>query len=134
MELMSSIKEAEEKTVYELSNIADIIGKNDYSLAIDYTKVTTPIENIIICGEVTTIQRKSYKRKSTKTDEEFERAFYNFSIKNDGKVMYCSIFPRQHDETKGDLIEVGTAQELISKVNAKNFEDAFVSIATGGRL
>lgn len=107
MELMTSIKEAEEKTVYELSNIADIIGKNDYSLAIDYTKVKTPIENVVICGEVTTIQRKSYKRKSTKTDEEFERAFYNFSIKNDGKVMYCSIFPRQHDETKGDLIEVG---------------------------
>ena len=32
----------------------------------------------------------------------------------------------------GDLVDVGTAQELIKKTNAKNFEDAFVSIATGG--
>ena len=34
----------------------------------------------------------------------------------------------------GDLIDVGTVEELINKVNAKNFEDAFVTITTGGRL
>lgn len=109
MELMASIKEAEEKTVYEISNIANIIGTNEYSLAIDYTKVTTPIENVVICGEVTSIQRKTYKRKVTKNKEEIEieRTFYNFSIKNDNKILYCSVFPKQHDEIKGDLIEVG---------------------------
>ncbi|MBP3502195.1 MAG: ABC transporter ATP-binding protein [Clostridia bacterium] len=35
---------------------------------------------------------------------------------------------------KGNLIEVGTAEELIKKSGAKNFEDAFVKIATGGEL
>lgn len=126
MELMASIKEAEEKTVYELSNIADIIGKNDYSLAIDYTKVKSPIENVVICGEVTSIQKKTYNRKVTKNKEEteIERTFYNFSIKNDNKVLFCSIFPKQHDETKGDLIEVGmkvccfgSFREFNSKLN-----------------
>lgn len=109
MELMASIKEAEEKTVYQLSNIADIIGKNDYALAIDYTKVNSVVENVVICGDVTTVQRKTYRRKVTKKGEEsdIERAFYNFSIKNENKVLYCSIFPKQHDEIKGDLIEVG---------------------------
>lgn len=34
----------------------------------------------------------------------------------------------------GDLIDVGTSEELIKKSNAKNFEDAFVKIATGGEL
>ena len=34
----------------------------------------------------------------------------------------------------GDLVVVGTKDELINKVNAENFEDAFVSIATGGKL
>ena len=34
----------------------------------------------------------------------------------------------------GKLIEVGTAKELIKKTKAKNFEDAFVLIATGGEL
>ena len=35
--------------------------------------------------------------------------------------------------SKGNLIEVGTPQELISKVGANNFEEAFVKIATGGK-
>lgn len=109
MELMASIKEAEEKTVYELSNIANIIGNNEYSLAVDYTKINSVIENVVICGVVTTIQRKTYKRKikKNKEEQEIERTFYNFSIKNENKVLYCSIFPKQHDEAKGDLIEVG---------------------------
>lgn len=34
----------------------------------------------------------------------------------------------------GDLVEVGTKEELINKAKTKNFEDAFVSIATGGNL
>lgn len=109
MELMSSIKEVEEKTVYELSDIADIIGKNEYTLATDFTKITSAIENVVICGQVTSCNRKTYKRKQTKNGEttEVERSFYSFAIKNEGKVMYCSVFPKQHDEMKGDLIEVG---------------------------
>ena len=35
---------------------------------------------------------------------------------------------------KGKLIDVGTSKELIKKTDAKNFEDAFVKIATGGEL
>ena len=34
----------------------------------------------------------------------------------------------------GNLVDIGTAKELIKKTKAKNFEDAFVSIATGGDL
>lgn len=34
----------------------------------------------------------------------------------------------------GNLIDIGTSEELIKKTKAKNFEDAFVSIATGGEL
>ena len=36
--------------------------------------------------------------------------------------------------TKGSLIDVGTAEELTKKAGTKNFEDAFVKIATGGEL
>ena len=35
---------------------------------------------------------------------------------------------------EGNLIDIGTAQELIKKAGTKNFEDAFVKIATGGEL
>ena len=34
----------------------------------------------------------------------------------------------------GNLIEIGTVEELVNKANAKNFENAFVSIVTGGKL
>ena len=33
-------------------DIANIIGKTDCSLAIDFRTVTSPIENVVICGEV----------------------------------------------------------------------------------
>ena len=36
--------------------------------------------------------------------------------------------------SEGNLVDIGTAKELIKKTGAKNFEDAFVSIATGGEL
>ena len=36
--------------------------------------------------------------------------------------------------SNGKLIDVGTSKELINKTNSKNFEDAFVSLATGGNL
>ena len=35
---------------------------------------------------------------------------------------------------KGELIAVGTSNELIEQTDAKNFEDAFVKIATRGEL
>ena len=34
----------------------------------------------------------------------------------------------------GNLVDVGTSVDLIKKTKTKNFEDAFVSIATGGKL
>ena len=36
--------------------------------------------------------------------------------------------------SNGKLVDVGTAQELIKKTKTDNFEDAFVSIASGGEL
>ena len=36
--------------------------------------------------------------------------------------------------SNGKLIDVGTAKELINRTKSKNFEDAFVKIATGGEL
>lgn len=35
---------------------------------------------------------------------------------------------------KGNLVDSGTAEELIKRADTKNFEDAFVKIATGGEL
>lgn len=109
VELMESIKVSEDKTVYHLSQITNIIGKNDYLTAMDYSKIKTAMENVAICGEVTNVQRRNYTRKFTKNGEtqEIQKSFYNITIRNDGKFMYCSIFPKQADESKGDLIEVG---------------------------
>ena len=36
--------------------------------------------------------------------------------------------------SNGKLVDVGTSEELIKKTKTNNFEDAFVSIATGGEL
>ncbi len=36
--------------------------------------------------------------------------------------------------SNGVMVDIGTSEELIKKTKAKNFEDAFVAIATGGEL
>ena len=36
--------------------------------------------------------------------------------------------------SEGVLVDIGTSKELIKKTKTKNFEDAFVSIVTGGEL
>ncbi|MCQ2564644.1 MAG: hypothetical protein MJ152_02140, partial [Clostridia bacterium] len=108
-EFERSIKEAEQKTIYTLSDITNIIGKNDYSVAMDFSKVKSPLENVVICGDVTNCQKKTYKKK-VKVDgeqQEVDRVFYSFSIKADGKFLYCSIFPSQKDELKGEVLSVG---------------------------
>ena len=54
---------------------------------------------------------------------------------NDDKNPYFETIENLHGiMAKGKLIDVGTSKELIQKTKAKNFEDAFVKIATGGEL
>ena len=36
--------------------------------------------------------------------------------------------------SNGNLVDIGTAKELMKKTKTKNFEDAFVAIATGGEV
>ena len=43
------------------------------------------------------------------------------------KTIYCML-------SSGHHLYVGTSEGLIKKAKTKNFEDAFVSIATGGEL
>lgn len=36
--------------------------------------------------------------------------------------------------SNGNLVDIGTVQELVKKTNSKNLEEAFIKIATGGEL
>ena len=45
-----------------------------------------------------------------------------------------SLLDRVGSMAHGNLIDIGTAEELIKKSNSSNFEEAFVKIATGGEL
>lgn len=108
-EFLSSIKEAEEKVVYKLSEITNIIGKNDYALANDFTKIKSEVENVVVCGDISGVQKRSYKRTYIKNNEtkEIEKSFYTFTINNNNKFLRCSIFPKPQDEQKGELLEDG---------------------------
>ncbi len=131
MEFISSIKKADDKTIYKLSNISNIIGKNDYTLAIDYTKITQPVENVVICGTVTNISKRTYTRQRKKDGQQVseERPFYSFALKNEDKILYCSIFPRQADENKGDLIEVGMSVSCFGSFRSFNGKLNFTAIS-----
>lgn len=109
MEFMQSIKEVEEKTVFKLSDIDNIIGKTDVTLASDFSKITSPVENVVICGELSNPQLRTYKRQHKRNGEttEQEHAYFTFALRNDGMIMYCSLFPRGGDESKFSMLEAG---------------------------
>ncbi len=109
IELNYSIKQAQDKTVYTLTEVTNIIGKNDYTLASDFSKIKEPVENVVICGEVTNIVRAQYKKTTTRNgvQSEVEHTYYRFTLRLNEKYLQCVIFPRQADEAKGDLITQG---------------------------
>ena len=64
------------------------------------------------------------------------------SLKGEKTIILTTHYMEEAEElsdrigimANGNLIEIGTSKELIRKTKTKNFEDAFVSIATGGEL
>ncbi len=107
MELNYSIRQAQDKNFYSLTNIVNIIGKNDYTLASDFSTINTPMENVAICGEVVNVFRSHYIRKTKRNgvETEIEHAYYRINLKLNQKFLSVVIFPKQADESKGDLIE-----------------------------
>ncbi|MBO5909912.1 MAG: hypothetical protein J6Q15_00225, partial [Clostridia bacterium] len=108
-EFQESIKLLDNKVFYKISNINHIIGKLEYNMAIDFSKVQEPMNNSVVCGVVTKIEKRTYMRKTTRNNRttEQEHIFYTFTITNDGKYLSGSIFPRVAEEKKLEVVEVG---------------------------
>lgn len=109
IELNYSIKQAQDKTIYTLTEITNIIGKNDYAVASDFAQFKTPVENVVICGDVVNISRAQYKKTTTRNgvQTEIEHTYYKFTLRLNDKYLHSVIFPKQADEAKGDLITEG---------------------------
>lgn len=103
IEFQNSIKVFENKNLYEISEIIDVVGKNDYSLASDFTEIERPMEDMVICGNIRFIDKKSYKKtyNSNGESKEVEKYFYTVLLANNNKTIYCSVFPRKD---QGDLL------------------------------
>lgn len=122
LEFQNSIKLFNEKVVYKISNIQHIFGKGDYNLAIDFSKGTENLSECVVCGNITKIDKRTYKRKHTHNGEtkEIDRYFYSITINNDGKFLSCSVFPSAHEEIRGDVIEVGKSIAIHGKFDTFN--------------
>ena len=49
-------------------------------------------------------------------------------------VSFCLLSDRIGVMANGNLVDVGTKEELMKKTKTKNMEEAFITIATGGDL
>lgn len=122
LEFQDSIKLFNEKVVYKISNVQHIFGKGEYNLAIDFSKGVENLSECVVCGKVTKIDKRTYKRKHTHNGEtkEIDRYFYSITINNDGKFLSCSVFPSASEEIRGDVIEVGKSVAIHGKFDTFN--------------
>lgn len=103
LEYQNSIKVFENKNMYEISDIIDVVGKSDFSLATDFSEIERPMEGMVICGNIRFVDKKSYKKtyNSNGESKEIEKHFYTILLANNNKTIYCSVFPRKD---QGDLL------------------------------
>lgn len=116
-EFQESIKLMDNKVLYKISNVNHIIGKAEYNMAMDFSKVQEAVNDCVVCGTVMRMDKRTYMRKSTRNGRttEQERIFYTFSINNDGKYLNGSIFPRIAEEKKLEVVEVGRKIAMFGK-------------------
>lgn len=128
-EFQNSIKIFEEKVVYKISNCQHIFNKTDYNLAIDFPKISDSQSECVVCGKISKIDKRSYKRKLTVKGEtkEIDRTFYSININNAGKFLYASIFPHSNEEKRGDVLEVGQTIAMKGKFETYNGRLNFVA-------
>lgn len=119
-EFQDSIKLLDNKVFYKITNVNHIVGKVEYNMALDFSKVQEPIANCVVCGTVTRLEKRTYMRKSTRNGRttEQEHVFYTFSINNDGKFLSGSIFPRVAEEKKVEVVEVGRKVAMSGKFDS----------------
>lgn len=129
IEFQNSIKMLDEKIVYKISNVQHIFNKAEYNLAIDFSKISENLSDCVVCGKITRIDKRTYKRKSTSNGEttEIDKIFYTLTINNEGKYLSCTIFPHANEEKRGDVLEVGRNIALQGKFEKFNGRVNFVA-------
>ena len=121
-EFQESIKFFENKVLYTITNVNHIVGKVEYNMALDFSKVQDTLSDCVVCGTVTRMDKRTYMRKTTRNGKTTEQGhiFYTFSIVNDGKYLSGSIFPRVAEEKKLEVVEVGRRVALFGKFDNYN--------------
>ena len=129
LEFQNSIKILEDKTVYKINNAQHIFNKSEYNLAVDFSKIGENLSECAVCGKITRIDKRTYKRKHTSNGEtsEIERIFYTININNDGKFLNCSVFPHTNEEKRGEVLEVGQSIAMNGKFETYNGRLNFVA-------
>lgn len=109
LEFQNSIKIFDNKALYKISNCQHIFNKTEYNLATDFSKVNSQLGEAVICGRIVKIDKKQYQRKFTSNGvtRNIEHDFYVINLTNEGKFIYCSVFPRATEAKRGDVLEVG---------------------------
>ncbi|MFQ6772849.1 MAG: PolC-type DNA polymerase III [Clostridia bacterium] len=108
-EFMQSSQTPTQNIVYNLTNKINVVGKNNYSTAIDFTSVKEPIKDIVICGQVKFVEQRKFNKKIVKDGVETteERPYFTISISERGKIMYVSIFCRAEDVESLSKLKAG---------------------------
>lgn len=122
-EYQNSIRVLEQKNLYNIEDAVNIIGKCDYSIASDFSAIDREMDDVVICGVIKFINKRTYKKQQTINGEkvEVEKNFYNILLTNENKSINCSVFPHKNE---GSLLdEFLPGKSIAMKGNFSAYKD-----------
>lgn len=113
-EFINSTITPTQTVMYNITDKINVVGKNNYNTALDFTAVKDPIKDIVICGKIRFIEQKKYNKKIVKDGNETteERPFFTIGIAEKDKMMYTSIFCRAEDVESLSKLKAGDSIAL----------------------
>ncbi len=119
-EYQNSIRILEQKNLYNIVDVVNIIGKCDYSIASDFSTIDREMDDVVICGVIKYINKRTYKKLQTINGEkvEVEKYFYSILLVNDNKSINCSVFPHKNEDTLLDEFALGKSIAMKGRFSA----------------
>ena len=129
-EFMSSAQTPTLNIIYNLTNKINVIGKNTYTTAIDFSTITEPAKDMVICGQIRFIEQKSYVKTTTKDGVETneEKAYFTICIAEKNKSIYTTFFCRAGDVDGLSKLKVG--DKVAMRGNFKEYQGKLSFTAT----
>lgn len=110
----------EEDVKYQVSDLKTYIGNEMNNCVTPINKLKPEMEGTVIAGKIRDIQKRTFVRKNKKTNEDEERTYFNFQLKDGTGEIKCVFFPNKTNMPKFEALQEGQELALYGDIDGYN--------------